>query len=813
MKKLILIFLIANGLGKTYAQCKLDYSNYEIVLEENFDDIVSVSDLSSRWEFQHIGEPGWGWGDHLYKETGEVKYGEYYDQSQVSLYKDGQNGFLRLTAVKLPTPVPIHTDWEATGKVHTRMCNYKSGMIQLKKNLIGMDGNPLSNEAGFVYGMFEIRMKVPKEPQAFPAFWLIGPTQFNVFEGKPSHNDRKYGVGYDNEWVDLDPDPDVTVHPGESQWMDKLNWDELGDKFHTYTGVWTPNEITFFFDGREIVTFRNSLVESIQYWGAWTQANSIIASMQMPGWGTTLGCHMDIDYIKVYKPIGLNYTLSYKSDKEYMHERVGKNVVGSVYGGNVSTISNSIVPNPNNPNEIFYRGVGNYVKVLNRDVPYGGTTIHIEKSLDYNDGPEVYVDGDIKYLNGHDKIIYVGDNGRINLFGRSAVEPCGFYHWYLRDDWWVGSFDLVKNGTGSLQVTPDGNDIFFIGKMDNKMHRYQWDVISSTWNHSILNHPPVYGSNTFVMGDIIIDPVTKNIIYKGFDNRLQTFWKDASGLYNHAYIDNPSNPSIYKINNDEGSITFATSISGVIYIGVDKKIQFYKWSGGWTHEWLPYAYSSPSLGYLNGDLAKSSIIWDDDRKVVFYGGFDGRIQAFVKTSTSWYHNWIDDYFNTDEFSSFNSTFGSNYSASIVLGAEASNKSIYYTAFAPTTSLGYTPYKYSELARFSYDPCEVLNPTTAGWRNLGKLAQNTGLNGGMPIVENAQFKIYPNPASTALTVEAINSKGVEQKINIIDITGRTLLHQLSNKEKVNFDISELAAGVYIVEIISSNKKYNFKLVKQ
>lgn len=85
---LLLISLNSEG------QCKLDYSNYSLVFEENFDHITYPSQLTDQWMFQHD-DPGWGWGGDD---------GEYYDPSQVSIIP---GGILRLTAVRLSNPVPI----------------------------------------------------------------------------------------------------------------------------------------------------------------------------------------------------------------------------------------------------------------------------------------------------------------------------------------------------------------------------------------------------------------------------------------------------------------------------------------------------------------------------------------------------------------------------------------------------------------------------------------------------------------------------------------------------------------------------------
>jgi hypothetical protein len=101
-----------------------------------------------------------------------------------------------------------------------------------------------------------------------------------------------------------------------------------------------------------------------------------------------------------------------------------------------------------------------------------------------------------------------------------------------------------SNDPGSLQASPNG-EIFFKG-IDNKMHWYYFD--NGQWNHQLLNHPN--NSMSDVSGDIVIDPATNNIFYRGHDNRLQTFWKDLSGNYNHAWVDGNWSTSSYLVKNN-----------------------------------------------------------------------------------------------------------------------------------------------------------------------------------------------------------------------------------------------------------------------
>lgn len=731
---------------KIEGQCRLDYSNYIPIFTQRFDSINSVSELSNLWDFHPTGDPGYYWGG-----------GEYYDSAQVSLY----NGNLRLTAARLPDTVWVYSSWknQSTPRI------YKSGMIQLKRlDQAPFDCCPDGSACGFSYGMFEIRMKIPKG-NTYPAFWLFGPTQFNVYEGWFASD--RYGMGFDNEWL---TDSISGEHPGRNQWVIKPGPEDLADVFHTYTGVWTPNKITYFFDGREICSFTGDIVEGLQDYGAACWSNSIIVSLQMAMWSNESIANWDIEYIKVFKPKDLDYLLSFKTSNEYMHHDVFDELLTAPT--NVSPAANSIEPNPFNSDEVFYRGTNNYI--------YNASLISNVwqiKRLEFNDGPPSLAAGDIRFLPMHDKLVYVGADNRINLFGRSNVEPCGFYHDYISSGGKDES-DKVFNSPGALQTAPNG-DIFFRG-VDNKMHRYYYG--DGVWNQELLNHPN--NSATLVKGDIVVDPTTLNVFYRGFDNRLQSFWKNDTS-YQHAWIDNNWSTTAYTIKDQQGSIIFAPALNGIAYIGADNKIHLYYWDGSWAHALLPHSYQTE-------EFAESSIAWDNTTQSIYYSGADERIQFFRKWGLTWIHGWVDDYWNTNDYLSFVDVSTSTSGASIKNGFDGLYKSIFYNA------------KNGHLSYFKYEPCEILNPPNLYVRDLNRVTdENKILQEGLN-----DLTLFPNPTTSRLFIKTSNRQN--KVVKIFNLQGTLLQESSSIENEIELDVEKLPIGVYIVHL--STDKGIFKTKK-
>ncbi len=78
-------------------------------------------------------------------------------------------------------------------------------------------------------------------------------------------------------------------------------------------------------------------------------------------------------------------------------------------------------------------------------------------------------------------------------------------------------------------------------------------------------------------------------------------------------------------------------------------------------------------------------------------------------------------------------------------------------------------------------------------------------------ENSMI-IYPNPATSQLTIESIDYKIVS--INMYDVVGQEVNHLIINKKQTTIDLSNVQKGIYFLKIIdSSNRVINKKITLQ
>ncbi len=174
-------------------------------------------------------------------------------------------------------------------------CSVANGLLTIKGDQIPANGKQysscmLNTKGAFqqTYGYFEVRAKVPKGQGLWPAFWLYGSdpstsAEIDVMETL-GNDTRSYYMTYHYRGLD----PQYQLYHGV----------DLAEDFHTYGVKWTPNLITFYFDGvaqysatDDIYSGPMFLLLDLAIGGDWPHAPD--ASTPFPGYFT-------VDFIRVY---------------------------------------------------------------------------------------------------------------------------------------------------------------------------------------------------------------------------------------------------------------------------------------------------------------------------------------------------------------------------------------------------------------------------------------------------------------------------------------------------------------------------------
>jgi uncharacterized delta-60 repeat protein len=93
--------------------------------------------------------------------------------------------------------------------------------------------------------------------------------------------------------------------------------------------------------------------------------------------------------------------------------------------------------------------------------------------------------------------------------------------------------------------------------------------------------------------------------------------------------------------------------------------------------------------------------------------------------------------------------------------------------------------------------------------------NIAINESLSITENnfanTDIKIYPNPVKDILHITSINEKST---ISIFDVEGKLEAQASATNQTYNFNIKQLPAGIYYLQITSQNKKpITLKFIRQ
>jgi hypothetical protein len=275
-------------------------------------------------------------------------------------------------------------------------------------------------------------------------------------------------------------------------------------------------------------------------------------------------------------------------------------------------------------------------------------------------------------------------------------------------------------------------------------------------------------------------------------------------------------------------LTFGANQDEIFFIDNNNEIKREYFNGtAWIYDPMSYSYCGPTIGYPCGDKARRGITYDKTVKVI-YCGYDGRVQYFGKTGSSWWHAYVDDYWITSEFSTFISTDYGDDNPSIIDAANADG-AIYYSGAwqgeiyqGDGGGLTLLREKYN-VRCFKYMDCDILNvtdpPTGPGvWANAARTNNDSSSNNkSLPQSNNSNNNamIYPNPSDGIFrfTQEITQYLNQETTVYVTDITGKTILAQPYTALNDILDLSAFSNGVYIVTLVSNSSTYRQKAVIQ
>lgn len=137
----------------------------------------------------------------------------------------------------------------------------------------------------------------------------------------------------------------------------------------------------------------------------------------------------------------------------------------------------------------------------------------------------------------------------------------------------------------------------------------------------------------------------------------------------------------------------------------------------------------------------------------------------------------------------------------------------------TVSTSYYAYVYGYNGAFSNTQCYTIriSLSSSNFRTDGSTDGEVQELEIPVIFENAAFGMFPNPAGEQVTVEVPMEADADVQVTIVDPSGKAAIQQNrvmgKGDNRMNFDISRLANGIYFVEVRNGDSKSTRKLVVQ
>lgn len=119
----------------------------------------------------------------------------------------------------------------------------------------------------------------------------------------------------------------------------------------------------------------------------------------------------------------------------------------------------------------------------------------------------------------------------------------------------------------------------------------------------------------------------------------------------------------------------------------------------------------------------------------------------------------------------------------------------------------------DVALFSSSTVTVADPT--GGDDIVSYSTSVSQPNGVGINDRsyaARFDAYPNPASSALSLDLSNIEGLKD-IHMVDATGRTMLRTSTADARVELDVEKFPAGVYVVVVTNNEATSTVRVVVQ
>jgi hypothetical protein len=602
-------------------QCTIDYSQYTLTLFEDFN-YTTISSLSPRWEFTYP------WFDPLTNTCGAHFIPDSDCESNRSSKLNGTNQLLVdgdiLTISAERVPVTTETCVASCGNI-TYTYEWLSGIITL------------SNPADVGHGIIEVRCKLPPEyapveSGALASVWLFGPGfEYDIFEaGLPSGDDhnrtftnnlhdwpRAAGHPCGPEQLVADPHPRYQYHYERDPSLPGLD-----EEFHTYTMVWTPNSVAYFFDGVELRNVDDT------FWPV-SQCNMDfmlsyplrdIPANDLSGNPITQ-IDWEIDWVKIWEPTVSGIYTPFESTHHWQLNKIA--------GFPIEESAGYLTAARDGGDTYFWAGT-DLTSYSLTSVPTrlykdaSGDWVH--ETISHTYSADEYVGGDLVGSLTDGRVYYRGLDGRLqNIY---HVSGTGWVHNHI--DATSHTDFLISSAPGSMSLAEhtDQTRLYYRGA-DDRMQYWEWDDLLATWVH--YDVPVTYPSGNEISSNVVTAHDEEWIFYIASNGNVTWLREETSGWILSQI------PAAVTPKDAYGSLDITPDDKHLVYRGITDRLETLSFTPGgiplWSHQTISInPIYNPQL--IHGDLDVS-----DYGQEIMYIGEDGKLNRIYRERSVWKHDW------------------------------------------------------------------------------------------------------------------------------------------------------------------------------
>lgn len=583
-----------------YTQSILDYSAYKEIWSEDFNG--TMEDVEKNWR---VGEYGWGnYNDHKHFSTSPFskKHITFLSDKKNMSVSNGKMHMKNTMLKEYETKTICQDEKDKSTCTDYRVKYTFATMETTFGEIFGKEScDDIENDGGWMYGLFEVRCKVPINPLMFSTFWMIPAKAYipeiDIFEF--THFCRKEGLFDGCQSKDF-TNGIAPKFPGQkSAQFDhaffKVGNDSFYDKYHTWSVLWTPEKLVFYLDGNEFRTWHGSLNgDGSDLKCKWRRMKIILTAKptNMAHWPAYYNkfdpdTEFTIDYVKVYKPVNSKFKSENKLSlvAESIETVTPKNDINTVQQG------------------VFYQSKQNEILQIAKDK----TTNEWKKEKAFKsaqiDIRQDYIIGDFSGF------YYLGKQKKI-------------YHIYDTKESWVSkpiAESLRVKGPFKLGISDYRKpEIIYLAK-NNTLNKLKKD--NKTWTNKALYKAKLKTKNNFIVENnkVLFEHKNQLNIINSLDD-LHTF------SYSILDFKNNKKNKIFGLNKEANKI---------FYIDQYGKIR--------SHDFNELNNLWDENKALNLDIANAydNLIVAENGNQLFYTDINGLIYSLTLNKTNWENKVLD----------------------------------------------------------------------------------------------------------------------------------------------------------------------------